>query len=126
MSKCDKLKKKVKSLKKSFEKSKAKKKAMKKLINAEFDKLASITNDQLRAKTDEIKATIDAKLKHIDDEVASLKSKIDSDTSLDIHQKDEIFTTIDDLEEKRNVQLEEVLLEVYLTFILPNTVVHYY
>lgn len=81
-------------------------------INAEFDKLASITNDQLRAKTDELKATINAKLKHIDDEVASLKKKIETDTTLDIHQKDEIFTSIDDLEEKRNEELEVVLLEI--------------
>ena len=81
-------------------------------INAEFEKLASISNDQLRAKTDEIKAIINAKLKSIDDEVASLKSKIESDSSLDIHQKDEIFTTIDELEDKRNEELEVVLLEV--------------
>jgi preprotein translocase subunit SecA len=81
-------------------------------INKAYDQLSSISDDDLRKKKVEVKAVIDAHLKTIDDEVAGLSKKVEEDTSLDIHAKDDIFKEIDALEEKRNVELEVVLMEV--------------
>jgi preprotein translocase subunit SecA len=80
--------------------------------NEAFDQLADLSNDDLRNKTTELKARIDAYLKSIDDQSAALTKQVEEDKSLDIHAKDEIFREIDTLEEKRNEALEEVLLEV--------------
>lgn len=81
-------------------------------INAEFEKLKSISNDELRNKTVEIKGIIKNKLKAFDDKIASLREKALNDASLDIHQKDALFDDIDKVEEDRNKSLEDVLMEV--------------
>jgi preprotein translocase subunit SecA len=83
-----------------------------KKINAEFDQLSSLSNDDFRNKTIEVRAQIDAFLKGIDDEIAALHQKVEDNPDMDIHQKEATFAEIDALEEKRNEQLEVVLLEV--------------
>lgn len=84
-------------------------------INKEFEKLSSLTDDELRGKTAELKGIIADKLKHIDDELTELHSQVDSDSSLDIHQKEAIFEKVDALESKRDEELEVVLLEILPT-----------
>jgi preprotein translocase subunit SecA len=86
-------------------------------INKEFDALQSLTNDQLRAKTEEIQAQINAHLKDIDDELVGLHTKVDENPDLDIQEKEDIFSEIDALEEKRNKELEVALKDALpLTF----------
>ena len=43
------------------------------LINDAFNKLRNLSDDQLRAKTDEIKTIINADLKKFDDKIAELR-----------------------------------------------------
>jgi preprotein translocase subunit SecA len=74
--------------------------------------LIGLSNDELRAKTAEVKDIIDAFLKTIDDQMAALHKEVDEDYTLDIHAKEAIFAKIDSLEEERNVELEKVLLDV--------------
>ena len=81
-------------------------------IKAEYKILSSISDNELRGKTTKIRSTIDNYLKEIDDELSALHDKVNTDTSLDINQKEEIFDTIDKLEEQRNDKLEEVLNDV--------------
>ncbi|RLD22981.1 MAG: preprotein translocase subunit SecA [Bacteroidetes bacterium] len=81
-------------------------------INKIFSGLASISNDDLRNKTIEIRATINDHLKSIDDQIADLNKTVEEDTSLDIHAKDSIFKQVDALEETRNEELEVILLDV--------------
>ncbi len=78
----------------------------------EYSKLQGISDDELRAKTSEIKAVIDSRLEKIDSDIKSLKDRVDADDTLPLHEKEEIFNQIDKLEEERNEQLEEVLNEV--------------
>ncbi len=79
--------------------------------NEIFASLASLSNDELRDKTREIKQTIDNYLKEIDDQLAELQKQVE-EPGLDIHEKDELFNRIDKLEEKRDEELEKVLMEV--------------
>ncbi len=81
-------------------------------VNQEFEKLSSITDDQLRAKTGEIKAQINKALSSIDTQIADIKKNVEEDASLDIHQKEELYNKVDKLEEKRNEELEKVLMDV--------------
>ena len=86
-------------------------------INAEFQKLASISDDELRQKTQSVIEQINEELKHIDDEIADLHKEIEDNPEHDLTLKEEIFNKIDKLEKERNEELEKVLLKVLpLTF----------
>jgi preprotein translocase subunit SecA len=78
----------------------------------EFEKLAALSNDQLRAKTSEIQATINQELKAIDNQLSALHGKINNQPDLDISEKESVFAEIDKLEGDRNKELEKVLLQV--------------
>ena len=77
----------------------------------EGEKLLSISNDELRNKTTEVRAFIDAKLKPIDDQLSGLHKQIADQPNLDLNEKDTVFKQIDKLEGDRNKELEKVLLE---------------
>ena len=80
--------------------------------NEQFAKLADISDDELRSRTGEVTKVIDDRLASIDQEITTLHNKIADNPDLDIHEKEEVFNAIDNLEEERNKNLEEVLLEV--------------
>ncbi len=82
------------------------------LTNAEGEKLKTITNDELRKKSLDIQQTINQKLKHIDDELATLHQRITDQPELDLNEKESIFAQIDKTEKDRNAELEKVLMEV--------------
>src|SRR5690554_3254742 len=81
-------------------------------INQEFEKLASISDDDLRNKTKEVRGIIDQRLKSIDDNIAALHQQIEDEPDLDIDRKEALFNQIDKLEEDRNKELEVVLMDV--------------
>jgi preprotein translocase subunit SecA len=78
----------------------------------EGETLLSISNDQLRAKTQEIQNTINDKLKSIDDQIAALHARMANTPEMDLNEKDTVFKEIDKLEVDRNKELEKVLLEI--------------
>lgn len=82
------------------------------LINAEYDKLRNISDDELRGKTAELKSIIKDRLKDIDDQIEALHKQVEEDKSLDVHQKEDIFAQIDKLESDRDEELEKVLMEI--------------
>jgi len=81
------------------------------LVNDEYVKLASLSNDQLRNKTQEFKARIKEYTKDIDDEIASLiKKGEDSETS--IQEKEGVYEVIEKKQKESDEKLEEILLEI--------------
>jgi preprotein translocase subunit SecA len=82
----------------------------------EYEKLVSISNDQLRQATFGIQREISEHLKPIDDQLAALHKQIADHPELDINEKESVFQQIDKLELDRNKELEKVLLSV-----LPRT-----
>ncbi len=78
----------------------------------EGEKLLSISNDELRNKTVEIQNDINARLKSIDDQIATLHAKIADQPQMDLGEKESVFGEIDKLEVNRNKELEVVLMEV--------------
>ncbi|MEO9869916.1 preprotein translocase subunit SecA [Ekhidna sp.] len=82
------------------------------LINTEYDKLKNISDDELRGKTTELKGIIKDHLKNIDDQIETLHKQVEADVSLDVHQKEDIFSQIDKLESDRDEELEKVLLNI--------------
>lgn len=84
--------------------------------NREYEKLVSLTNDELRSKTGEVQDFINQELKDIDERIAALHGRIADEPDLDLDQKEAIFGQIDQLEKDRNKDLEKVLNKV-----LPQT-----
>ncbi len=80
-------------------------------VTDEFAKLKNITNDQLREKTNELKQRIKEHLSGIDTEINELKGKIEIE-DIDIHDKDELFKSIDKLVKTRDEELEVILKEI--------------
>ncbi|MFN0275216.1 MAG: preprotein translocase subunit SecA, partial [Chitinophagales bacterium] len=81
-------------------------------INQEFQKLASLSNDQLRNKTLEFRARIQEYLKEIDTEIANLKAEVEKLGADDVNEKDAIYKQIDAKRKDRNKEIEKILLEI--------------
>ncbi|MFN4147707.1 MAG: preprotein translocase subunit SecA [Runella sp.] len=81
-------------------------------INAEYDKLRSLSHDQLRQQTQELKTYIANELKGIDDKIAALREQIANEGDIDVNVKERIFKEIDTLGVERDKELEKVLLQI--------------
>ena len=79
-------------------------------INAEYEKLKSLSHDQLRAKTAEFKVRIAEHLNDIDAEINGLKAQAEAEE--DLVEKDNLYKKADDLRKDRDKKIEEVLNEI--------------
>ncbi|MEI7803458.1 MAG: preprotein translocase subunit SecA, partial [Bacteroidota bacterium] len=79
--------------------------------NEHFAQYNSLSDDQLRNKTQEFRARIKEFTKDIDAEIAEIKTEAENDeTAFD--KKDELYNQVDKLEKERDKKIEEVLLEI--------------
>jgi preprotein translocase subunit SecA len=81
-------------------------------VNAEFSKLQSFSNNELRAKTDEFKRRIAAHIQDLEQEISGLEGKAEADPDMDLQEKEDIYRKIDALKKDRNKKTEEILLEL--------------
>ena len=81
-------------------------------INVFFEEYKSLSNDQLRAKTAEFVDRINQHLLEIDNEIADLKTQLNTAEESDIELRDEIFGNLDAIEKRRDAALEEILAEI--------------
>ncbi|WP_299251039.1 preprotein translocase subunit SecA [uncultured Cytophaga sp.] len=82
------------------------------LINDEFRRMSSLSDDELRGQTKKIKDIIDLDLSPIDIQIKAEHDKVAANPDLSIDDKEIIFQTIDKLELDRNKELEKVLEKV--------------
>lgn len=80
-------------------------------INKHYDSIRTITNDELRAKTQQFKATIAEYLTEIDREIETQKQNAES-SEISLHEKEELYRGLDKLKKKRDEELEKVLKEI--------------
>ena len=78
-------------------------------INAFFNQYQSLSNDELRNKTQEFRTRIKEHLAEIDSEIESKKAEAESLTALDISGRDAIYQEVDELRKERDKKIEEVL-----------------
>jgi len=69
-------------------------------INAEYEQLKGLSNDQLRHKTVEFRERISEHLKDIDQQMANLREQAEAEEDLQL--KDGHYRQIDDLRKDRN------------------------
>lgn len=79
-------------------------------INKYSEEYQSLTNDELRQKTNEFKERISNYLSEIDEELENMKQQAIEES--DFEEKENLFNQLDDLEEDRNKYLEEILEEI--------------
>ncbi|MCB9261852.1 MAG: preprotein translocase subunit SecA [Flavobacteriales bacterium] len=81
-------------------------------INKYYAEYKSLTNDQIRSKTNEFIERINNHLKGIDQQIAELRSKINASEADAIEEKEEWYDEIDALEKERDEELEKVLMDI--------------
>lgn len=81
-------------------------------INNHFAQLQTLTNNQLRNKTNEFKAAIAEHLQAIDQEIAAKKAEADENPDAELNAREAIYDEVDKLQKKRDEQLEEILEKI--------------
>ena len=80
-------------------------------INEIFTSLNSISNNELRAKTTELKIAIQSAVKTQNERITAIKTQINSDLEMDINTKEDLYKEIDDLEIGITSSLADALTE---------------
>ena len=76
-------------------------------IHLEFEKLISLSNDELRNATDELRKEILGSIEVSENEIKSLRDKAEAEEN--VYLKEEIYNEIDKIEKQISEQLEEKL-----------------
>ncbi|HEY4800261.1 MAG TPA: DEAD/DEAH box helicase, partial [Bacteroidia bacterium] len=79
-------------------------------VREEFEKLQSVSNDELRAKSAEFKKRIADHIEAEKQEIADLKAKAEQEENIEV--KESIYTKVDTLEKDIKKKIEEVLTEI--------------
>lgn len=80
------------------------------LVNDQYVKLTGISDNELRAKSDEFRNRIKAYVSDLDSSIKDLTDR--AENSSDMAEKEEIYTELEKLKKSRNEKLEEVLSEL--------------
>lgn len=81
-------------------------------INQEFEKLASISNDELRAKTSDFKKRIQEYIAEDTKQVEELKTRVAENPDMDVDEKESIWEQVDEIEKNTLQKIEEVLNQI--------------
>src|ERR1700694_3708501 len=81
-------------------------------INEFFNSFQSLTNDELRSKTNQFRQRIKDYLKDIDAEIAEANKKAEELPFTDLVGKDSIYQEVDNLKKDRDKKIEEILKEM--------------
>jgi preprotein translocase subunit SecA len=77
-----------------------------------YPTLASLSNDQLRAKVDALKEKIQDAIRPDQNKVSDLKARIEQMDDLDIDAKEDLYKEIDGIEKEITKTIEETLTEI--------------
>ncbi len=81
-------------------------------VNAQWEQIKNLSNDELRAKTTEFKQKIKDYTLATENEIAELEQKVADNPNMDFQEKENIFTKVDKLKKKVDEQIEEILAEI--------------
>lgn len=80
-------------------------------INLEYSKITNISNDELRAKSSQLKSRVRDFIKIDEDEIATLKLSAENE-EVEIDEREKIYTKIEKIEKELLEKIENILLEV--------------
>jgi len=79
-------------------------------INAEYEKLHNLSDDELRGKTDQFKERIQEYISEIASDIEA--KKLEAEQEEDVSQKESLYEDLDKLNKERNSAIEEILNEL--------------
>jgi len=86
-------------------------------IKEAYEKISTLSNDDLRAKTVEFRERIAEYISDEENQIKEIKARMDNEPEIDIHEKEKLYETIDELNkrsyEKSQEILDELLPEVF-------------
>lgn len=80
--------------------------------NKYFQEYASLSNDQLRGKTQEFRARIKEHLTAVDKEIADKKAQAETFSTDDVQARETVYNDVDKLIKKRDEQIEVILEQI--------------
>ncbi|MBI3512214.1 MAG: preprotein translocase subunit SecA [Bacteroidetes bacterium] len=80
-------------------------------VNEFFESYSSLSNDELRNKTNEFRERIREHISDEEAEIKQLKEEAEKE-GIDIHEQEKLFNSIDEIEKKVLKKMEDVLLEI--------------
>ena len=81
-------------------------------INSIYTSLNSISNDDLRKKSADLKAKIQMVIQPQTDEILTIKAKINGDAEMDVNTKEDLYKEIDEIEKQATKIIETTLTEI--------------
>lgn len=80
--------------------------------NEIFDTLRALSNDELREKTNVLRAKIITDTSSLEAEIEKLNKEVEDNPEMEIPEKEAIFKQVDDLTKNVDDKIEEVLMEI--------------
>ena len=81
-------------------------------VNAAYEKVSTLSNDELRAKTLEYRLQIKEYISDIDAELKQLTDDAEANPEMNSADKEAMYARVDELKKTRNQKIEEILLEI--------------
>jgi preprotein translocase subunit SecA len=81
-------------------------------INEIFKGLSGLSDDQLRARSHDLKLKLQEAVKAENDEILTIKAKIGSNADMDVNEKEELYKEIDEIEKSITKKLESALDDI--------------
>ncbi len=82
-------------------------------INAAYAGLSGLSNDELRAKTDQFREHIREHIRAVEEELNELTTATEENPEMDLQEKERMYSRIDELKKERNTKIEEALMEIH-------------
>ena len=83
-----------------------------KSVQAVYDSISQLSNDELRAKTPEFKERIADYIADEENEIKEIRAQIEANPDMDINEQEKLFKTIDQLKKKSYEKSQEVLNDI--------------
>ncbi len=81
-------------------------------ILAAYEKISLLTNDELRAKTQEFRKKIFDYVREEEEEIEALKARMENDPDMEVDEKEKLYNEIDRLDKKSYDKTQEMLNEI--------------
>ncbi len=81
-------------------------------INQIYASLSSLSNDELRKKTQEFKQKIQDYIAEEQQQIQKIKTQIDQNPEMDVNEKEKLFKQIEELDKKSIEKIEDILEDI--------------
>ncbi|MCD6067660.1 MAG: preprotein translocase, SecA subunit [Bacteroidetes bacterium] len=78
-------------------------------VNTIYSTLSSLSNDQLRQRTADLKQKIKDTYKTEDEKIAAIRTRIEAETEMNVDQKEDLYKEIDEIEKAITKKIEAAL-----------------